>query len=179
MRFSDLIPPQYRMFMMGAAVLVVAGCFGALAWQVQDWRYGQKLEQQARLHVDTLNQLALAAAAQQRTERDNRFALEQRLSANEQTHYRALNDAQRDQDRLRDRLATADVRLSVLLAAKPGNASGSVPATTAGGGVVHGPARAELDPAHAQRIIGITDDGDTGLMALRACQNYVELISRP
>ncbi|MNI21284.1 Bacteriophage lysis protein [compost metagenome] len=179
MRISDLIPPHYRMFIMGAALLVVAGGSGALAWQVQDWRYGQQLEQQARLHADTLNQLTLAAAAQQRTERDNRFALEQRLSATEQTHYRALNDAQRDQDRLRDRLATADVRLSVLLA---GNTSsidnGTMPATTATGGVVHGPARAELDPAHAQRIVSITDAGDRGLIALRACQAYVSDLTK-
>ncbi|WP_225914422.1 hypothetical protein [Pseudomonas atacamensis] len=90
-------------------------------------------------------------------------------------HYRALSDAQRDQGRLRDRLATADLRLSVLLDATTGN--GSVSATTATGRVVHGPTRAELDPAHAQRIIGITDDGDRGLIALGACQSYVREVN--
>jgi hypothetical protein len=52
----------------------------------------------------------------------------------------------------------------------------SVPVTTATGGVVHGPTRAQLDPAHAQRIIGITDAGDRGLIALNACQAYVHTI---
>jgi hypothetical protein len=46
------------------------------------------------------------------------------------------------------------------------------------GGVVHGPTRAQLDPAHAQRIIGITDVGDQGLIALAACQSYVSNLHR-
>jgi hypothetical protein len=48
-----------------------------------------------------------------------------------------------------------------------------VPAATGAGGVVHGVVRADLDPAHAQRIIAITDNGDRGLIALQACQAYV------
>ena len=50
-------------------------------------------------------------------------------------------------------------------------------ATTSSGSVVHGPRRAQLDPAHAQRIIGITGDGDQGLIALQACQLYVKRVS--
>ena len=46
-------------------------------------------------------------------------------------------------------------------------------ATTGPGGVVHGTARTQLDRAHAQRIIGITSDGDQGLIALAACRGYV------
>jgi hypothetical protein len=159
------------------AVLVCGSA--AIAWQVQNWRYGQKLEQQTRVHTEILNQLALAAAAQQRAEQDKRLALEERLSASEQTHYRVLSDAQRDQSRLRDRLATADVRLSVLLDATESTGGCSVPATTSTGGVVHGPTRAQLDPAHAQRIIGITDAGDRGLIALAACQAYAKEVSTP
>ena len=34
------------------------------------------------------------------------------------------------------------------------------------------------DPAHAQRIIGITDAGDQGLIALAACQAYAREVSR-
>jgi hypothetical protein len=94
-----------------------------------------------------------------------------------------LTDVQRNQDRLRDRLATADLRLSVLLDATSAG-SGSVSAATATatatatGGVVHGPTRAELDPAHAQRIIAITDTGDRGLIALQACQSYAMAVVR-
>jgi len=50
-------------------------------------------------------------------------------------------------------------------------------AATSADGVVHGSARAELEPAHAQRIIGITDDGDNGLIVLAACQAYAKKVS--
>jgi hypothetical protein len=178
MRLVELIPAPYRLFGKAALLATLVGGSAAIAWQVQDWRYGKQLAEQARLHTETLNQLALASVAQQRAEQDKRLALEQRLASSEQTHYRALSDVQRDQGRLRDRLATADMRLSVLLSTGPlAGGIGSVPATTASGSVVHGPTRAELDPAHAQRIIGVTDDGDRGLIALSACQAYVRDIT--
>ena len=44
-------------------------------------------------------------------------------------------------------------------------------------GVVHVAHRAKLDPAHAQRIIGITGDGDQGLITLQACQVYAKEVS--
>ncbi|MGF6329603.1 hypothetical protein ABH909_002481 [Pseudomonas sp. BS3782 TE3695] len=179
MRVIDLIPAPYRLLANGILLIALAGGSAALAWQVQDWRYGRQLEQQARLQAESLNQLTLAAAAQQQAEQDKRLALEQRLSASEQTHYRALSDAQRDQGRLRDRLATADLRLSVLLDATATAGTDSVSATTATGSVVHGSTRAQLDPAHAQRIIGITDAGDRGLIALAACQAYAKEVSMP
>lgn len=157
--------------LIGVLALVLAG-FGS-AWQFQDWRYGKQLAEQSKLHTETLNQLTQAAATAQQAEQDKRLALEQRLSASEQTHFRKMSDAQRDQDRLRDRLATADVRLSVLLDAADAAKSCDVPATAGAGGVDHAVIRARLDPAHAQRIIAITDTGDRGLIALQACQAYV------
>jgi len=179
MRLIDLISAPYRLLAQGVLLAALTGGSAALAWQVQDWRYGQQLEQQARQQAEALNQQTLVVAAQQKAEQAKRLALEQRLSASEQTHYRVLSDAQRDQGRLRDRLATADLRLSVLLDATHSASSGSMSATTATGGVVHGPTRAQLDPAHAQRIIGITDVGDQGLIALAACQAYAKEISTP
>ncbi|MGF6318706.1 lysis protein [Pseudomonas frederiksbergensis] len=146
-------------------------------WQVQDWRYGKQLAEQAGLHKDDLTAISNAAAAQVRADQDKRLALEQRLSASEQTHYKELSDAQTNQTRLRDRLATSDLRLSALLAEDPAGGC-SVPASTEAGGVVYGGARARLDSAHAQRIIGITDSGDQGLIALAACQAYVSELNR-
>lgn len=179
MRVVDLIPAPYRLLAIGVLLTALVGGSATVAWQVQDWRYGRQLEQQARLQAESLNQLTMAAAAQQQAEQAKRLALEQRLSASEQTHYRALSDAQRDQGRLRDRLATADLRLSVLLDATESAGSRTVSAATATGGVVHGATRAQLDPAHAQRIIGITDAGDQGLIALAACQAYAKEVSTP
>ena len=162
--------------LLGLLALVLAG-FGA-AWQFQDWRYGQQLAEQARLHAETLNQLTQVAATAQQAEQDKRLALELRLAASEQTHFRKMTDAQRDQDRLRDRLATSDLRLSVLLDATDVAKGCGVPATSGAGGVDHAAVRARLDPAHAQRIIAITDTGDQGLIALQACQAYVQELSR-
>ena len=162
----------------GIGLLVLAGFSAALAWHFQDWRYGRQLAEQARLQAETLNQLTQAAATQQQAAQDKRLALEQQLSASEQTHYRALSDAQRDQGRLRDRLATADVRLSVLVDAQDIASTCAMPAATDARGVDHGAPRARLDPAHAQRIIAITDAADSGLIALQACQAYIRALAR-
>ena len=120
-------------------------------------------------------------AARILAEQTKRFALEQWQAASDQAHYRVLTDAKTNQARLRDRLATADLRLSVLLDTTATNGSdGMQTATataTATGCVVHGARRARLDPAHAQRIIGITGDGDQGLIALQACQDYAIEVS--
>jgi len=177
MRIFDLIPAQFRIAAAGVLLLMVVAGSAALAWTAQDWRYGRVLERQSRLQADALNDLSQASAALQRTEQDKRLALEQRLHNNDETHHKELTDEQTKQARLRDRLATADLRLSVVLAATETTGNCAVPTTTATGRVVHGTTRAQLDPAHAQRIIGITDAGDQGLIALRACQAYAKEVS--
>ncbi|MGF6317565.1 lysis protein [Pseudomonas frederiksbergensis] len=161
-----------------ASVLVLMLITAGGVWKVQDWRYGKELSDQARSQSDTLNELTLAAATQQRNAQDKRLELEQRLSVSEQTHHEELSNAQRNQARLRDRLATSDLRLSVLLAEDSAGGC-SVPAGTNTCSMVHGATRARLDPAHAQRIIGITDAGDQGLIALAACQAYAKDVSTP
>ncbi len=160
--------------LIGVLALVLLGA--GSAWQFQDLRYGKQLAELSRLHGETLNQLAMAGAEAQKSEQEKRLALEQRLSASEKNHFEKMTNAQNDQARLRDRLATADLRLSVLIDA--GSASGcDVPKATGAGGVDHAAVRARLDPAHAQRIIAITDTGDRGLIALQACQAYVRSVS--
>ncbi|WP_415771071.1 lysis system i-spanin subunit Rz [Pseudomonas sp. LB3P38] len=169
-------PAGLKLALAGVLALLLLTASGV--WKVQDWRYDMELADQVRLHSDDLTAINNAATAQVTVEQDKRLALEQRLSTSEQTHYRALIDAQRDQGRLRDRLATADVRLSVLLDADDTAPGCSVPTTSSTGGVDHGAARARLDPAHAQRIIAITDAGDRGLIALQACQAYIRALAR-
>ncbi|AZE82596.1 hypothetical protein C4J98_1167 [Pseudomonas orientalis] len=150
----------------------------ALVWQVQAWRYGAQLEHQAASQALALSQQRQAAYEQQQAEQQKRLTLEQQLNASDQQHTQELNDAQRHQAALRDRLATADVRLSVLLDATDTASCAPVRACATPGGVVHAAPRAQLDPAHAQRIIRITDDGDSALIALRACQAYVRAVAR-
>ncbi|MGU9815674.1 lysis system i-spanin subunit Rz [Pseudomonas sp. LF135] len=169
--------PVQKLASLVLLILVLMAVAAGVTWQVQDWRMGEKLSEQAGLHKDDLAAISNAAAAQARAEQDKRLAIEKELAAQDQQHTRELSDAQRNQALLRDRLATADVRLSVLLADDP--ASGcNVPTAASAVGVVHAARRAQLDPAHAQRIIAITDDGDNGLIALRACQAYVKTLAR-
>ncbi len=161
---------------LGAILLALAIGFSG-AWQVQDWRLGERLAEQAGLHKDDLAEISRAASDQARVEQGKRLALEQQLASQDQQHTKELSDAQRNQARLRDQLATADVRLSVLLAEDPAS-SCNVPATPSAAGVAHAARRAQLDPAHAQRIVAITDAGDNAIIALRACQAYVRAIAR-
>ena len=161
---------------LAVVLLAMAVSFGA-AWQVQDWRYDGKMAKQTGQFQTDLDAIGNAATTQARAEQEKRLAIEQQLAASDQHHTRELSDAQRNQALLRDRLATADVRLSVLLDATDSASGCNVPATPGAVGVVHAARRAQLDPAHAQRIIAITDAGDQGLIALRACQAYVRTIA--
>ncbi|WP_095080296.1 lysis system i-spanin subunit Rz [Pseudomonas sp. Irchel s3h17] len=165
-----------KLAVVGALALLPITAVGV--WQVQEWRYAKRLADQAGLHQGDLTVISNAAAAQARAEQDKRLALEQRLSASDQSHHEALTNAKKNQARLRDRLATSDLRLSVLLDTTDPAGGFPVPASTDAGGLDHGGARARLDPAHAQRIVDITEDGDEGLIALKACQAYVREISR-
>ncbi|OIN45958.1 lysis system i-spanin subunit Rz [Pseudomonas costantinii] len=162
-----------------AAILLSMAVSAGGTWQVQDWRTGKKLAEQAGQFQADMGLVSAAAAKQARDATDKRLTLEQQLAGQDQQHTRELSDAQRNQALLRDRLATADLRLSVLLDATDSAGGCDVPAAPGAVGVVHAARRAQLDPAHAQRIIAITDEGDNGLIALRACQGYVtEILKR-
>nr|WP_154660635.1 lysis system i-spanin subunit Rz [Pseudomonas cremoricolorata] len=169
---------------------VVIGGAGAWLWQAND--YSRQLAEQSADYSRQLQDLraasghereqAAAAALDQIAEQQaQRRDLEERLAQQAQTHSKELHDAQQTQARLRDRLATSDLRLSVLVDAGAFAAQGcdgGVRETAGTAGLVHGAIRADLDPAHAQRIIAITDEGDRGLIALKVCQAYVRETTR-
>lgn len=104
---------------MSAMAWRIAGCALLLGLVLggygQAWRYGRLLaEQEQRLVQQRLDQ-AEALHGLLLTEREQRQGLERRLKDTTQLHWKELTDAQQAQARLRDRLATADLRLSVLL----------------------------------------------------------------
>ncbi|NQD72908.1 lysis system i-spanin subunit Rz [Pseudomonas sp. CM27] len=175
---------------LALAVGLWVGWRGAWVWQSND--YGQRLSDQASNYVRQLadkdrahgleREMAAAAALEQLAgQKSQRYALEQRLQEQDRAHWKEMSDAKQTQDRLRDRLATADLRLSVLVDtgafAAPG-CVGGVRETASTGSMVHGVVRAKLDTAHAQRIVAITNYGDRGLIALKACQAYVREVTR-
>ena len=163
----------------GGVLLIILALMAGSAWAAWAWQanaYGQQLAAKETAHQTERTNQANANAALVLAEQGKRFALEQWLAASNQSHYRALTDEKTKQARLRDRLATADLRLSAQLDAAATGCDG-MQATTSTGGVVYGAHRARLDRAHAQRIIGITGDGDQGLIALQACQAYAKEVS--
>ncbi|MDD2059126.1 lysis protein [Pseudomonas putida] len=160
------------------AMLLGLAVGGGCAWQWQANSYGKTLAEQAGDFQREREAAATAVIEWQSTEQSRRRALEDRLQAEDETHYKELLSAQQIQDRLRDRLATADLRLSVLLDTGAEGGGCGVPTGTGSTGVVHGATRVKLDPAHARRIVSITDEGDQGLIALKACQAYVRALAR-
>ena len=163
----------------GWVLLIILALMAGSAWAAWGWQanaYGQQLAAKEASHQTERTDLANANSALVLAEQGKRLALEQWLAASDQFHYRALTDEKTKQARLRDRLATADLRLSVQLDTTATGCD-AVQTTTRTGSVVYGAHRARLDPAHAQRIIGITGDGDQGLIALSACQAYVKMVS--
>ena len=162
---------------LGFAVLVAMAIACFSTWKVDAWRYGKQLADMRAAHQTERTNLANANSEQILAEQDKRLALEQWLAASDQFHYRVLTDEKTKQARLRDRLATADLRLSVQLDAAATGCD-AVQTATSTFGLVYGAHRAQLDPAHAQRIIGITSDGDQGLIALQACQVFIRGITQ-
>ncbi len=181
---------NWRIALLAAALGLYVGGRGAWVWQASE--YGRQLADQSADYIRQLadkdraygrerEEAAAAALDQLAEQKAQRQALEAHLQEQGKTHWQEMNDAQKTQARLRDRLATADLRLSVLVDAgafaAPG-CDGGVRETTGTGSLVHGAVRAQLDRAHAQRIVAITDDGDRGLIALQACQAYVREVTK-
>ncbi|WP_060765036.1 lysis system i-spanin subunit Rz, partial [Pseudomonas fluorescens] len=139
-----MTPAQKLIGLCLAILLALAIGFGG-AWQVQDWRLGKKMAEriaeQGANHQKELDAITGEAWRQQAAEHDKRLATEEQLALQDQQHTKELSDAQLNQARLRDQLATADVRLSVLIAEDPAS-SCNVPTAPGAAGVVHAARRA-------------------------------------
>lgn len=186
-----MMPLNYRLLTVASVAFVTVFGAAAVGWLVQGWRLGEQLADQGRelerqisvrdkRHADTLALAQRAAVGEARRAQEKRLTLEHQLQASSQSQHRKLTDAEQTAARLRDRLATAELRLSVLLAS-PG-AAGSIhhsamPATADAGCLVDGAGRADIDRGAAQRIVGIVERGDRAIIALGMCQSYVQTIS--
>lgn len=181
----------YRLLAVAALLLACAvGARAAWVWQANAYKaqladqaadYSKQLAEKDRINGLERERAAAAALDHLAEQQQARSALEASLQAQAQNHWKEMQDAQQTQARLRDRLATTDLRLSVLVdsgAVVRSGCDGRVRETAGTGGVVPGAVRAQLEPAHAQRIIAITDEGDRGLIALQACQAYVREITK-
>lgn len=123
--------------------------------------------QWAQQRAGQATQLATDLLAQQRRAQ----ALQGQLDALETTRQQEKAHAQSENERLRQRVLTGALRLSVPASAPacaPQLASGNLPPAplTAGGPA---PTRAELDPAAAADLLAIAHDGDAAIRDLNAC----------
>ena len=89
-----------------AAILLATVISAGGTWQVQGWRMGEQLAEQAGLHKDELAQISTAASAQVKAEQDKRLATEQVLVISDQQHIKELSNAKRNQALLSDKLAS-------------------------------------------------------------------------
>lgn len=179
MSLLTLIPTRYRWLVGGALALALLLGAISLGWVVQGWRLGQALAARDQSHAEAMARLHDAAARETQRAQNKRLALEQQLQASSQTQYRRLGDAEQKAARLRDRLATAELRLSVITTdtgATGADHHPQLPATTRAGSLVDGAPRADIDRGAAQRIVDITGRGDRAIIALGMCQAYVRAI---
>ncbi|WP_286920072.1 MULTISPECIES: lysis system i-spanin subunit Rz [Pseudomonas] len=137
---------------------------GLLACGVVMYAGWQKIEAQSlALDQATKQVRTLEAAAESRR---NTIKL---LADLDTQHTQERERANQTNASLRADVAAGQRRLSVL--ATRCTAAGST--TTAGLG--HAEARAELDPAAAERIVRIANDGDDAIRQLNALQDYVRM----
>lgn len=123
------------------------------------WSYIQGQAKDMAVAKDRIDTLELAAESRKNT---------QRLLAQLDTeHTKALTDAQTANNQLRTAVATGAHRLSVKATCP------AVRTATTATSLDDAEARAELDPATAERIVAIPADGDEAIIALTGLQDYI------
>lgn len=88
-------------------------------------------------------------------------------------------DTEHTQERERANQTNADLRAAVAAGQRRLSVPARCPSVrTAAGttGLDHAEARAELDPAAAERIVAIANDGDDAIRALSAAQDYINTV---
>ncbi|MBH3412539.1 lysis system i-spanin subunit Rz [Pseudomonas putida] len=134
---------------------------GLLACGVVMYAGWQRIERQAAQLDQAVGKIeTLEAAAESRR---NTIKL---LADLDIQHTQERERANQTNASLRADVAAGKWRLSVLATSC---AAGPAPAA----GVGHAEARAELDPAAAERIVAIANDGDDAIRQLNALQDYV------
>lgn len=143
---------RYLIAALAACLVLIYGGWSHIKGQAKDMAVAK----------DRITTLELAAESRKNT---------QRLLAQLDTeHTKALTDAQTVNNQLRTAVATGAHRLSVKATCP------AVRNTSATAGLGDAEARAELDPEAGQRIVAIANDGDEGLIALRAAQDYINTV---
>lgn len=143
-----------RYLLIALAACAVAILFG--------WQHIERQADQLATARDQVATLTRAAESRRNTQK--------LLATLDTEHTKALTDAQADNRKLRTVVATGAHRLSVKAACP------AVRNTAGTARVDDAEARAELDPASAERIVATANDGDDAIRTLTALQDYVSRV---
>ncbi len=140
---------RYLIAALAACLVLIYGGWSHIQGQAKDMAVAK----------DRITTLERAAESRKNT---------QRLLAQLDTeHTKALTDAQTANNQLRTAVATGAHRLSVKATCP------AVRTATTATSLDDAEARAELDPATAERIVAIPADGDEAIIALTGLQDYI------
>lgn len=159
----------------GPLLAALLGAFLSWQWQANSW--GNKLADTERRHAEQMTAITRAAAEAHATIRAREEALAERIAELDTRHYEEYRDAQKTNDQLAADLAAARQRLSVRVS-HPAACGDRLPETTGAAGVDDGAgARADLHPATAAGVIGVTARADECRARLTALQEWADAVS--
>lgn len=170
-------PTWFRPWMLWLAAVALLG--GLLAAQTVRLAQAETaLAQEQSAHAETVKQHAVEFALAQTSARQTEAILRDDLDKLAAQAAKEKEDAKAREDALVERVRTGERRLSIPVArCVPADGSASPGAAAAEGGGA-GQARAELDPATAERILRITRDGDEAIRERNLCVDAYELMRK-
>lgn len=161
-------------YLIAGLVVAAGAAFGT--HEIDANHYGAIISansEQAALDKKAVSDAADAAAQKNMADLQAQIAT---LQTDAAARYKDLQDAQSQNATLRDSVASGNRSLSI--AVKPGTSGCSaVPKAGTAGPVLHDSNRAVIDPAAANRIVAIVNDGDDAIRKLAACQAYVRTVA--
>lgn len=152
---------------MIAAVGMAAGIFWS-GWSVNNYRWQARYSQLETEHAAQINKINQEYINDVNVMAEAADTLRAEIAAKDKAHYEQFEHARNQNAELRRVIADGSKRLSVITAQN--NRQACLPGTASNPGMDASPARAELDPAFAERIVAIANDGDEAIRQLTALQ---------
>lgn len=173
-----LQPPQAlaaRVLAVLIAALLLLATGSAAGWLVNGWRWQGKYEAQKAIYAAKDAAASSAVARLQADTRQKEAQAASRVAALDARYQKEITYAQVENDRLRAAVRAGDVRLRIAIR----NQSASVPEKAGAAGSADAGTSAELDPAAADWLVGLTAEGDDAIRQLTALQSYVRSVCFP
>lgn len=140
-------------------LIALAACAAAILF---GWQHIESQAKDLASATEKVTTLEKAAESRRNTQK--------LLATLDTEHTKALTDAQATNNQLRADVAAGTRRLSVKATCP------AVRTATGAARVDDAEARADIDPAAAERIVAITSDGDEAIVALNGLQDYVRTV---